>query len=229
MQTYTFDSFGNTTASSGSLTNPFQYTARELDSESGVYFYRASYYNSNTGRFLSDDPLAFGAGVNFFTYVENDPTLFIDPSGLHSIFYDGRNVRLFDDDGRLRLKCKATSGRPGGSTDPRAPWEGPIPIGAYLLDPGETTCVTGFRRVIRDFGGLRDWGRCRVPLHPFPETNTFGRSVGKEGFFIHGGVRPGSAGCIDVGDCDQRLFDQLRKHSGPIRVDVKHTHYEPVR
>jgi uncharacterized protein RhaS with RHS repeats len=48
-QTYTFDSFGKQTASSGSLTNPFQYTARELDSETGLYFYRARYYDPSGG------------------------------------------------------------------------------------------------------------------------------------------------------------------------------------
>ena len=37
-QTYTFDSFGKLTGSSGSLTNPFQYTARELDPETNLYF-----------------------------------------------------------------------------------------------------------------------------------------------------------------------------------------------
>src|SRR5208282_4855191 len=41
-QTYTFDSFGNQTASSGSLTNPFQYTGRESDPETGLYYYRAT-------------------------------------------------------------------------------------------------------------------------------------------------------------------------------------------
>lgn len=35
-QTYTFDSFGKQTASTGSLVNPFQYTAREKDSEAGL-------------------------------------------------------------------------------------------------------------------------------------------------------------------------------------------------
>jgi uncharacterized protein RhaS with RHS repeats len=43
-QTYTFDSFGKQTGSTGSLTNPFQYTARESDSETGLYYYRARYY-----------------------------------------------------------------------------------------------------------------------------------------------------------------------------------------
>ncbi|HUI75085.1 MAG TPA: hypothetical protein VLX32_09080, partial [Candidatus Acidoferrum sp.] len=43
-QTYTFDSFGKQTASSGSLTNPFQYTGREFDPETSLYYYRARYY-----------------------------------------------------------------------------------------------------------------------------------------------------------------------------------------
>jgi uncharacterized protein RhaS with RHS repeats len=48
-QTYTFDSFGKETASSGSLTNPFQYTAREFDPETSLYYYRARYYDASEG------------------------------------------------------------------------------------------------------------------------------------------------------------------------------------
>ncbi len=55
--TYTYDSFGKLTASTGSLVNPFQYTARESDSETGLYYYRARYYDPRSGRFLSEDPL----------------------------------------------------------------------------------------------------------------------------------------------------------------------------
>src|SRR5207244_6439354 len=44
-QTYTFDSFGNQTASTGSLTNFFRYTGREFDTETNLYFLRARYYD----------------------------------------------------------------------------------------------------------------------------------------------------------------------------------------
>src|ERR1700674_5443528 len=44
-QTYTYDSFGNLTASSGSLTNSFRYTGREFDTEPSLYYYRARYYD----------------------------------------------------------------------------------------------------------------------------------------------------------------------------------------
>jgi RHS repeat-associated protein len=80
-QTYTFDSFGKLTNSAGSLTNPFQYTAREFDTETGLYYYRARYYDSLTGRFLSEDPINFKAGVNFYLYVYNRPTRLRDPRG----------------------------------------------------------------------------------------------------------------------------------------------------
>jgi len=83
-QTYTFDSFGNQTASSGSLTNPFQYTARESDPETGLYYYRARYYDPQAGRFLSEDPVRFEGGTNFYRYAENSSPNGTDPSGLWS-------------------------------------------------------------------------------------------------------------------------------------------------
>jgi YD repeat-containing protein len=49
---YVYDSFGNLTASTGTVTNPFQYTGREFDSETGLSFYRARYYDPSSGRFL---------------------------------------------------------------------------------------------------------------------------------------------------------------------------------
>jgi RHS repeat-associated protein len=79
--TYTFDSFGKLTASSGSIINPFRYTAREFDSETSLYFYRARYYDPVTGRFLSEDPISFVGGINFYVYVFNEPTNWRDPSG----------------------------------------------------------------------------------------------------------------------------------------------------
>ena len=48
--TYTYDSFGNLTNSTGALRNPFQYTGREFDQETGAYYYRARYYAPQTGR-----------------------------------------------------------------------------------------------------------------------------------------------------------------------------------
>jgi RHS repeat-associated protein len=82
----TYGSFGQIT----SETNPavdfrFGYTGRELDGETGLYYYRARYYNPTTGRFLSEDPISFNAGdANLYRYVGNSPSNYIDPYGLQS-------------------------------------------------------------------------------------------------------------------------------------------------
>ena len=79
--TYTYDSFGKLTASSGIVTNPQRYTGRDSDSETGFYYYRARYYDPAIGRFISEDPIGFDSGVNFYQYVYNNPLRFSDPFG----------------------------------------------------------------------------------------------------------------------------------------------------
>jgi RHS repeat-associated protein len=80
--TYTYDSFGKLTNSTGSPVNPFRYTARESDTETGLYYYRARYYDQVDGRFLSEDPICLKGGINFYRYVRKNPLLFSDPTGL---------------------------------------------------------------------------------------------------------------------------------------------------
>ena len=62
--------------------NSFQYTARESDTETGLYYYRARYYDQSVGRFTSEDPLAFVGGIDFYSYVLNRPIYMADPRGL---------------------------------------------------------------------------------------------------------------------------------------------------
>jgi RHS repeat-associated protein len=81
-KTYTYDSFGKLTASTGTLANPFQYTGREFDPETGLYYYRARYYDWDLGRFLSEDPISFNGGGNFYVYASDNPLSFVDPLGL---------------------------------------------------------------------------------------------------------------------------------------------------
>jgi RHS repeat-associated protein len=59
--------------------------ARESNAETGLYYYRARYYDPAAGRFLSEDPIGFAGGVNAYRYVGNLPTRFVDPFGLFGI------------------------------------------------------------------------------------------------------------------------------------------------
>jgi RHS repeat-associated protein len=85
VNTYSYDSFGRTSASSGTITNDLRYTARELDAETGLYYNRLRYYDASTGRFLSEDPIAFDGGIDFYRYVVNSPVGTVDPLKLNSV------------------------------------------------------------------------------------------------------------------------------------------------
>jgi len=79
---YLYDSYGQPTNIFESVIQPFTYTGREFDPESGLYYYRARYYDANTGRFLSEDPIRFkGEDQNLYRYVLNNPVNFNDPFG----------------------------------------------------------------------------------------------------------------------------------------------------
>jgi RHS repeat-associated protein len=79
--TYNYEAFGSS-SSTGTLTNSFRYTGREFDSETALLYLRARYLDSTTGRFLSEDPVNFAGGINFYRYAANNPIAFVDPSGL---------------------------------------------------------------------------------------------------------------------------------------------------
>jgi RHS repeat-associated protein len=80
--TYTYDSYGNVTNATGTLRNPFQYTGREFDTETGLNYNRARYYGPAAGRFMSEDPIKFKGGINSYRYVGNSPLNWVDPQGL---------------------------------------------------------------------------------------------------------------------------------------------------
>ena len=80
---YLYDAWGQTKTQTGSLTNPFTYTARE-QAEASTLYYRARYYQPAVGRFVSEDPIALRGGLNLYAYVLSSPADDSDPAGLAS-------------------------------------------------------------------------------------------------------------------------------------------------
>lgn len=68
----------------GAAVPGYAFTGREWDAETSLYSYRARYYDPGPGRFLSEDPIRFRGGINFFAYSRNQPALLVDPFGLES-------------------------------------------------------------------------------------------------------------------------------------------------
>jgi len=80
---YAYEPFGSTTATGAGSQSSTQFTGRENDAATGLYYNRARYYNPRSQRFISQDPLGFGSGsMNSYAYAHNDPISFADPSGL---------------------------------------------------------------------------------------------------------------------------------------------------
>jgi RHS repeat-associated protein len=81
---YFYDVFGTTTSDPPAAISlqPFQFTGREFDVATGLYYYRTRYYDPQVGRFLSEDPIGFNGGINFYAYVGGNPVNLMDPLGL---------------------------------------------------------------------------------------------------------------------------------------------------
>jgi RHS repeat-associated protein len=60
----------------------FSYTGREFEPELNLYYFRARFYNSVSGKFVSEDQLGMESGdKNFYSYVSNSPHNGTDPTG----------------------------------------------------------------------------------------------------------------------------------------------------
>ena len=83
---YAYDEFGATLAMDPpTINNPFRYVGKHgvMDEGNNLLFMRARYYDADTGRFLSRDPIGFeGGDLNLYAYVGANPLAGVDPLGL---------------------------------------------------------------------------------------------------------------------------------------------------
>ncbi len=79
---YAYDPWGLAEAESEAVSNRFRYAGRELDAATGLYYFRARYYDPLTGGFLSEDPIGLQGGLNPYAYAGGNPVDLRDPGGL---------------------------------------------------------------------------------------------------------------------------------------------------
>lgn len=127
---YEYDPYGNTLKAVGEVAaaNPFRFSTKYADAETGLSYYGYRYYQPQTGRWLSRDPMGEDGGVNLYAFVGNDPVGKADPFGLYEIdvhyyltYFLARQVGCFSAD-----EAKAVAdGNQGADDDSRyAPAQG---------------------------------------------------------------------------------------------------------
>jgi RHS repeat-associated protein len=88
--------FGEAVASIQTVENPFRFPGQYYDSETGLHYNYFRYYNPQTGRYITPDPIGLEGWINLFAYV-NNPINWTDPLGLLGPFGPGfKNVRWPD-------------------------------------------------------------------------------------------------------------------------------------
>lgn len=184
---YEYNAYGKiTSVLDPNLKQPFIYTGREYDEETGLYYYRARYYDADIGRFISEDPIGLAGGINVYAYVGNNPVNWIDPLGLYWQYSQstGQLTYVNNQTGATTSVGTGYSGYGAGLNNPNmqhVPYTGPIPQGAYNIGPAYNHA---------------NLGPVTMNLDPSAGTNTFGRNA----FRIHGdnpcGCQSASQGCI---------------------------------
>lgn len=75
-----YTAFGNSTNESGLIEELGIYTGKEIDPDTGLYYFNARWYDPDMGRFITEDPIK--DGTNWHIYCSNNPINYIDPTGL---------------------------------------------------------------------------------------------------------------------------------------------------
>ncbi|MES9508502.1 polymorphic toxin-type HINT domain-containing protein [Streptomyces sp. NPDC000609] len=77
---YAYDPNGQATTTGTASSNPYTFTGRENDG-TGLLYYRDRYYDPETGRFISQDPIGQAGGTNLYQYALSSHTTCTDPTG----------------------------------------------------------------------------------------------------------------------------------------------------
>ena len=192
----------------------FEYNLRfpgqYFDKETNLHYNYFRYYEPETGRYISPDPIGLAGGMNTYGYVTGNPISFIDPLGLASCTYSisaGRLICIPDSPINSVVDIPVTSGNNGRGMQCKnnpscinIPNRGPIPIGMWTWNingPGAANTKSNGRRLV-----------------PTKGTNTFGRS----GFLTHSclnafgpslGPKFCSEGCITGSTNSMQQLNQL--------------------
>ncbi len=159
---YEYGPFGEVIRATGPMAklNPFMFSTKFYDWESGLYYYGARYYNPSTGRWIGRDPAEEDeGGPNLYGFVGNDPVDQIDDLGLVIVgFYGADTWWNFPNAANKQMKEIADAVGAGDhiyrSLDIMDPYQ--YLLKYFLAEPGTGDCNLNPTEPIKIFG--YSWG-----------------------------------------------------------------------
>jgi RHS repeat-associated protein len=118
----TYTPFGKAQVVIETVTNPFRLPGQFYDGETGLHYNYFRYYNPQTGRYITPDPIGLEGGINLFAYVDANPLRWIDPFGLVTWPTGDRVIRGWFREPRKKgphmgLDIRARMGKPVYASD----------------------------------------------------------------------------------------------------------------
>ena len=135
--TYVYTPYGHMSSSSGSASTPMLFAGQYRDSESGLYYLRARYYDPASAQFLTRDP-AEGMTLSPYGYASNSPVTLTDPSGNESCLPVGAAGPLLPGEGR----CPASSSQTCAALNFPPPCLAPPPAPTPTAAPPSSAAPT---------------------------------------------------------------------------------------
>ncbi|TFF38509.1 SpvB/TcaC N-terminal domain-containing protein [Mucilaginibacter psychrotolerans] len=193
-----YSAFGETYVDehTGNYLSPYLFNAKEKDTETGLYYYGARYYNPQQSQWISVDPMVDKyPALSPYNYVLNNPVKLVDPGGKDVKEYLGiaaSTALNFSPLGEVKGIAEAYTGRDLITGQKLAWWErglGVIPVVGGLTKAAKAAkAVNNVAHVAEEANGIAKAAEGIQKLEKAEEAIITTAKIGDDATVVRGGL-----------------------------------------